>query len=153
MQSFAFFVALFAAGASAKSMSSDPDNFKLSFSSIKDETTKFSSQCRNVLNGEGPTFTVDVSDHTLSGGVGEESMSVIPVLLLYLSCSVVGVLGLIRLSQYLISLFFLSYNPGGKVGVSRECSYINLEAKRASTLQDVDLGVRCVSQAHPLLLY
>lgn len=72
MKSFAFFVALFAAGASAKSVASDGDAFKLSFSSIKDEADKFSARCRDALNGEGPTFTIDVSDHSLSDGVGEK---------------------------------------------------------------------------------
>lgn len=74
MKSFAFFVALFAAGASAKHVANDADAFKLSFSSIKDEADKFSARCRDALNGEGPTFTIDVSDHSLSDGVGEKEV-------------------------------------------------------------------------------
>lgn len=74
MKTVAFFVALFAASASAKSAASDSDAFKLSFSSIKDEADKFSARCRDALNGEGPTFTIDVSDHSLSDGVGEKGV-------------------------------------------------------------------------------
>lgn len=70
MKSFAFFVAVFAATASARSVG-DSIKAKLDFGNIKDEADKFSQNVREVLNGEGPTFTVDVSDHTLSSGVGE----------------------------------------------------------------------------------
>lgn len=71
MQYLAVFVAIFAATAQAKALGSDGDMFKMSFTSIKDEAEKFSQHCRDALNGEGPTFTIDVSDHTLSKGVGE----------------------------------------------------------------------------------
>lgn len=71
MKGFAFFVAMFAASASAKSVAVSDDSFKLSFSSIKDEADKWSSRCRDALNGEGPTFTIDISDPSLSNGVGK----------------------------------------------------------------------------------
>lgn len=68
MQSFAFFIALLAT-ANAKLLGDGA--FKMKFSSVKEEAEKFSHKCREELNEEGPTFTIDVSDHTLGKGVGE----------------------------------------------------------------------------------
>lgn len=72
MKSFCFFVALFAASASANHGKGD---FKLLLSSLKDDC--FSSNGRDELNEEGPTFTIDVSDHSLSNGVGKSVLRVL----------------------------------------------------------------------------
>ncbi|CAN0057205.1 unnamed protein product [Ectocarpus fasciculatus] len=70
MKSFAFFVALFAATDAWKTVEVPEPSFGSRFTSIKEEADRFSAACRDVLNGEGPTFTIDVSDHSLSDGVG-----------------------------------------------------------------------------------
>ncbi|CAM9090966.1 unnamed protein product [Scytosiphon promiscuus] len=71
MKTFAFFVAMFAATDAWKTGGVLEDNgFGSKFTSIKEEAEKFSDACRDALNGEGPTFTIDVSDHSLSSGVG-----------------------------------------------------------------------------------
>ncbi len=78
MKSFAFFVALFASAHQAeagwtrsKAVELPEATFGSRFTSIKEEADRFTTACREVLNGEGPTFTIEVSDHTLQDGVGE----------------------------------------------------------------------------------
>lgn len=74
MKFFAFFTVLYAAGVSASIQAlfeSDAPSKVKNFDSVKFGGEKFSERCRDVLNGEGPTFTIDVSDHTLADGVGE----------------------------------------------------------------------------------
>lgn len=75
MKFFAFLTAFYAAGVSANAIQalfeSDTPSKVKNFDSIKFGGEKFSERCRDVLNGEGPTFTIDVSDHTLAEGVGE----------------------------------------------------------------------------------
>eukprot|EP00752_Nemacystus_decipiens_P009119 g8143.t1 len=70
MKSFAFFVALFASANAWKKAELPEPAFNSRFTSIKEEADRFTTACRDVLNGEGPTFTIDVSDHSLSDGVG-----------------------------------------------------------------------------------
>lgn len=73
MQSLAFFLALFAATSQGKQLlGADGDVFKMKFSSIKNEAERFTQHARDVLNGEGPTFTLDIKDHSLAQGVGED---------------------------------------------------------------------------------
>lgn len=75
MKSFAFFTVLYAAGGVSASIQalfeSDTPSKVHNFESVKFGGNKFSERCRDALNGEGPTFTIDVSDHTLADGVGE----------------------------------------------------------------------------------
>lgn len=71
MKTIAFFVALFAATDAWKGFEVAEPSFGDRFTSIKEEADRFSAGVREVLNGEGPTFTIDVSDHSLSDGVGE----------------------------------------------------------------------------------
>jgi len=78
MKSFAFFVALFASAHHAeagwtrsKAVELPEATFGSRFTSIKEEADRFTTACREVLNGEGPTLTIEVSDHTLQDGVGE----------------------------------------------------------------------------------
>lgn len=73
MKSVAFFVALFAATDAWRTVEVPEPSFGSRFTSIKEEADRFSAACRDVLNGEGPTFTIDVSDHSLSDGVGEKN--------------------------------------------------------------------------------
>lgn len=77
MKSFAFFVALFASANALKKVDLPEPSFGSRFTSIKEEADRFTTACRDVLNGEGPTFTIDVSDHSLSDGVGEEKVVVV----------------------------------------------------------------------------
>lgn len=85
MKSFALFVALtFAASTNAWKQAELPEpTFGSRFTSIKEEADRFTTACRDVLNGEGPTFTIDVSDHSLSDGVGEKKAAKFT----YLSCA------------------------------------------------------------------
>ena len=82
MKSFAFFVALFASTHQAqagwtrsKAVELPEPTFNSRFTSIKEEADRFTTSVRDVLNGEGPTFTIEVSDHTLGDGVGESAGS------------------------------------------------------------------------------
>lgn len=74
MKTCVFFVALFAATDAWKTVEVAEPTFGSRFTSIKEEADRFSAACRDVLNGEGPTFTIDVSDHSLGDGVGEEAL-------------------------------------------------------------------------------